>query len=150
MKIKNAVDFWAGLMFIGFGLTAILVAGDYPMGEARRMGPGYFPTYIGAILMIIGAIVSGRAMIVPGPRIGRWGWRGLILLCSAFAAYGLVMDQFGLGFVPALAAVILLSSLAEPGFRPLELAALTLVLVGGAVALFSYGLELPYPLFWWW
>lgn len=150
MKIKSAADFWAGLMYIGFGLAAVIVARDYPLGQAMRMGPGYFPTYIGAILMVIGAIVSARALVVPGEGIGRWGWRPLILLCVAFAAYGVLMDEFSLGFVPALVAVIALSSLAEPEFRPLELVILTLVLVAGAVALFIYGLELPYTLFWWW
>jgi hypothetical protein len=149
VKIKNAEDFWAGLMFIGFGLAAVIVARDYPMGAAMRMGPGYFPTYIGAILTVIGAIIAARATVVPGEGLRGWGWRPLIALCFAFAAYGLIMDEFDLGFVPALIAVIALSSFAERGFRPLELALLIVVLVAGAVGLFIYGLELPYPLFWW-
>lgn len=71
--------------------------------------------------MVIGAIVSARALVVPGEGLERWGWRPLILLCLAFAAYGVLMDEFSLGFVPALIPVIALSSLAEPGFRPQEL-----------------------------
>ncbi|MBI4207936.1 MAG: tripartite tricarboxylate transporter TctB family protein, partial [Betaproteobacteria bacterium] len=46
-KIRNQEDFWAGLMFIGFGILSIVVSRDYPMGSAMRMGPGYFPTYLG-------------------------------------------------------------------------------------------------------
>ncbi|MCI3952164.1 MAG: hypothetical protein K0R53_1662, partial [Burkholderiales bacterium] len=34
LKIKSQEDFWAGLMFIGFGVLAIFVSRDYPMGSA--------------------------------------------------------------------------------------------------------------------
>ena len=33
--------------------------------------------------------------------------------------------------------------------RPLELVIVTAVLVAGAVAVFIYGIGLPYQLFWW-
>lgn len=149
IRIKSQEDFWSGLMFIGFGLLAVIVARDYPMGAAMRMGPGYFPTYLGAIMMVLGAIISARATRVPGEGIGPWGWRPLFVLCLAFIVYGLFMEAFELGFVPSLIAVIVLSSFAGREFRPVELVILTVVLVVGAVGLFIYGLGLPYPLFWW-
>lgn len=149
LRIRNQEDFWSGLMFIGFGLLAIIVARDYPMGSALRMGPGYFPTWLGAILMALGAIISIRATRVTGEGIGPWGWRPLIVLGIAFVVYGLFMETFELGFVPSLIAVIVVSSLAGGEFRPVEIALLTVVLVAGAVGLFIYGLELPYPLLWW-
>jgi len=63
MRIKNGRDFWAGLMFIGFGLGFMLVARNYPMGSAVRMGPAYFPTVLGALLAILGAMVFFRAFV---------------------------------------------------------------------------------------
>jgi hypothetical protein len=149
LRIKSQEDFWAGLMFIGFGLLAIIVARDYPMGSSMRMGPGYFPTWLGGIMMAIGAIIAFRATRITGEGIGPWGWRPLIVLSLAFLIYGLSMETFALGFAPSLVAVIIVSSLAGREFRPLELALLTVVLIAGAVGLFIYGLELPYPLFWW-
>ena len=147
MKIRSQKDFWAGLMFIGFGMLAIVVSRDYPMGSATRMGPGYFPTYVGAVLIVIGAITSGLAYRIEGPGIGRWGWRPLLWLSAAFAAFGLLIE--GAGFVLALHALIIASSLAGRDTRPLELAVLIAVLITGSVALFIYGLELPYRLFPW-
>ena len=41
--IRNPKDFWAGLVYIAFGVAAILIALKYPVGSAGRMGPGYFP-----------------------------------------------------------------------------------------------------------
>ncbi|UCF74336.1 MAG: tripartite tricarboxylate transporter TctB family protein, partial [Betaproteobacteria bacterium] len=92
LKIKSQEDFWAGIMFIGFGLVAIVVARDYPMGTAMRMGPGYFPTYLGVIMMVMGAIISIRSLWVKGEGIRRFGWRGLFFLSLAFATYGFLID----------------------------------------------------------
>lgn len=148
-KIKSQEDFWAGMMFIGFGLLAVVVARDYPMGSAMRMGPGYFPTYLGVIMMIMGAIISFRSTMVQGEGIRTFGWRGLILLSLAFFSYGLMIDDLDLGFIPSIAAVVILSSLAGREFRLVETLILTVVLALGTTALFVWGLGLPYPLFWW-
>ena len=57
MKITNGKDFWAGLMFIAFGLGFMLVAGNYAMGNAVRMGPAYFPTVLGGMLAVLGGVI---------------------------------------------------------------------------------------------
>ena len=63
MHIKNGRDFWAGLMFLGFGLGFMAVAQNYPMGSAVRMGPAYFPTVLGAMLAVLGGMVFFRAFV---------------------------------------------------------------------------------------
>ena len=147
MRIRSQEDFWAGLMFIVFGIVAIVAARNYPMGSAMRMGPGYFPTWLGAISVLIGAVVTGRSLFVDGERFGRWGWRPLLWLSAAFASFGLLIEKAG--FVFALAALIVASSLAGRDTRAWELALLIVVLIAGSVGLFIYGLELPYRLFPW-
>jgi len=37
--IRNPKDFWSGVMFFAVGVLAVLVARDYPLGSALRMGP---------------------------------------------------------------------------------------------------------------
>jgi len=148
-KIKSQEDFWAGLMFIGFGLAAIIVARDYPMGSTMRMGPGYFPTYLGAIMMTLGAIISFRSTMVQGESIRKFGWRGLFLLSLAFYTYGFLIDTLDVGFVLSIAAVVILSTLASREFHWLESLGIAAVLVLGTVAVFIWGLDMPYPLFWW-
>ena len=147
MKIRSPEDFWSGLMFVGFGIFAVVLARDYPMGSAMRMGPGYFPTYLGALSVVIGAATAGRAFSVDGEGIGRWGWRPLLWLSVAFIGFGLLIERAG--FVLALLALIIASSLAGPDSRPSELVILIVVLISGSVALFIYGLELPYRIFPW-
>lgn len=149
LGIKSSEDFWSGLMFIGFGLLAVIVARDYPMGTAMRMGPGYFPTYLGAILIVIGAVIAARSTRVQGEGIGSWAWRAMLMLCIAFVTYGLSMETFELGFIPSIVAVVVLSALATREFKLIEVIFLAAVLAVLTTGLFIYGIELPYPLFWW-
>ncbi|HEX5768157.1 MAG TPA: tripartite tricarboxylate transporter TctB family protein, partial [Burkholderiales bacterium] len=58
LRIRAPKDFWAGLMFIGFGLFFMAWAlTHYQMGSAVRMGPAYFPTVLGGLLAFLGAMV---------------------------------------------------------------------------------------------
>jgi hypothetical protein len=61
MKVRNGKDFWAGLMFAGFGLGFMLISFNYPMGSAVRMGPAYFPAVLGGLLAVLGGIIFLRA-----------------------------------------------------------------------------------------
>jgi hypothetical protein len=63
MKIKNPKDFWAGLMFLAFGVFfAVYGAIHYQMGTAVRMGPAYFPTMLGGLLTVLGAVVLAQSL----------------------------------------------------------------------------------------
>ena len=53
-SVWNNKDVWAGLMLIGIGAAAIVLARDYPFGTALRMGPGYFPIVLGGLLIVFG------------------------------------------------------------------------------------------------
>src|ERR1041384_6160574 len=65
MKIKSEKDFWAGLMFLAFGVFfAVYGAMYYQMGTAVRMGPAYFPTLLGGLLAVLGAIVLAGSLAV--------------------------------------------------------------------------------------
>lgn len=64
MQIKNGKDFWAGLMFMAFGLGFMIVAmNNYAMGTAVRMGPAYFPTMLGGLCAVLGAAIFLRAFV---------------------------------------------------------------------------------------
>lgn len=146
-KIANNADFWAGVMFIIFGAAAVWMSRDYPMGSAMRMGPGYFPTYLGYIMMAFGLGIGARGYLKGSDEIGRWVFRPLIVLSLGVVAFGFLIER--VGFVPSLIALIVITALAGDEFRPVELVFVTIALVVGAVAVFIYGIGLPYQLFWW-
>ena len=144
MRLKNPQDFWSGVMFIAFGVVAVIVSRDYPMGSAMRMGPGYFPTYIGAGLIILGTIIAALALRTVGEPIGRFPWKAIIMLCAAFIGFAVGMET--IGFIPSLAILIVLSALAGREWRWKEIVVEVVVLIVGAWAIFIYGIELPFPL----
>ena len=81
-RIRSPRDFFAGVIFLLFGLCAVLVGRDYPMGTALRMGAGYFPFVLGALLLILGAVICIRSLVVAGEKLEPIGWRALLLVWS--------------------------------------------------------------------
>jgi len=100
-------------------------------------------------MMVLGAIIAIRSGWVEGEGIRRFGWRGLFFLSLAFFVYGFLIDNMDVGFIISIAAVVILSTMASQEFDWKESLFLTVVLVVGTVVVFIWGLDMPYPLFWW-
>jgi len=140
-------DFWAGLVLTAVGVAAVLIARGYPLGTMIRMGPGYFPTLLGALLVLFGMYLLAKGLrsaerIEPG-----WSLRALIVLPLSLVLFGLLMDRAGL--VPALAALVIGSAAAGREFKLVEVVLLALLLVAFSVAVFVWALGLPYPVLVW-
>ena len=144
MQIKNGKDFWAGLMFIGLGAASAILGRDYAMGTVVHMGPGYFPAVLGGLLAVFGLYFVARALHSPVAIESGLPWRAVIVLPLALALFGLLMDRAG--FVPALFVLVFGSAAAGKEFRLVEVVLLSTFLTVFAVALFVWGLGLPYPL----
>jgi hypothetical protein len=109
------------------------------------MGPGYFPTVLGAFLMLLGAVAIVRSFLRAGEPVGGIAWKPLTLVISATVLFGFLLPLAGL--VIALFALVLVSAAASRHFR-LELrAALGLAaLVAGCALVFVKLLGVPMPL----
>src|SRR5258708_16161846 len=102
MKIKSPKDFWAGVMFMGFGLFfAIWAVIYYQMGTAVRMGPAYFPAVLGGMLAVLGFIVFLGSFAVEGPPVPEFSYRPLILISLGCVLYGSLMKPFVLLRAPS-------------------------------------------------
>ena len=145
MKIKSPKNFWAGLMFVGFGLFfAVWAVTNYQMGTAVRMGPAYFPAVLGGLLAILGVIVLLESLAVEGPPVPRFHFRPLILISGACVIYGYLMKPLGL--VLATAALVYISAFGGHEFKWKEVTILYVILIVFSVLVFVKGLTLPFPL----
>ena len=144
MKIKAPRDFWAGLMFIAFGLGFVLVGRNYEMGTAVRMGPAYFPTLLGGLLLFLGLIVFVQSFTVSGSPLPRFAFRPLIVILIAIGLFGALIRSVGL--VPATVVLVVVSSVGNYEFRTKEVVIMAIGLTLFAVGVFSYGLGLPFKL----
>lgn len=144
VRIKAPKDFWAGLMFIGFGLFFMIWAvTHYQMGTAVRMGPAYFPAVLGGMLAVLGLIVLAGSLAMRGPPVAAFAFRPLILILLACVVYGYTMKPLGL--IGATAALVFISALGGHEFKWREVTILFLVLIVFSILVFVKGLTLPFP-----
>ena len=136
----------AGLIFIALGgAFAIKASVDLKIGNAFRMGPGYFPLLLGGLLVALGAAIifqkSRETLAEPRPL----PVRGIVMLTLSILVFGVTIERWGL--LPASALSALAATLAARGVRP----AYVLCVAGGltvfCIVIFRYGLDLPMPLF---
>ena len=140
MRIRAPKDFWAGAMFFGFAVVAVLAARGYSLGSAGRMGPGYFPLLLGLVLGGLGALLIGRSLVLDGEPVPRLHVVPLAIIAAAVCLFGLAIEPLGL--VASLAILIVLSAWAGPQFRLIETMALALALIVFSVGVFVYALGL--------
>lgn len=143
-EIRKNRDFWCGVMLIVVGGVALFMAREYQMGTALRMGPGYFPVVLGALLILFGLYCIASGLRNKEKIEGNWSLRGLIVLPLSLVLFGLLMEYAG--FVPALMVLIFGSALAGNEFKLVEVLLLSIGLTAFSVVLFIWGLGLPYPL----
>ena len=138
-------DFLAGLLFIALGAGGFAVALSYPYGSVQHMGPGFFPRSLGVILAGFGVVTMIRGLR-SGERVkGAWGWFPLAVLTASMVAFGWLMEHVGM--VPSVAVLTAVSAYAGREFRWGEAALLAVAMSLLAVAIFTWGLGLPYDLF---
>jgi hypothetical protein len=142
--LRNNRDIWAGLMLVGIGAVSIWLSRDYAFGTSLRMGPGYFPTVLGGVLVLFGVILLGRGLRAKEEIEGGWSIRALLIVPLSFVLFGALIDRAG--FVPALAVLIFASAAASKEFRFREVALLAIVLTVFSIAVFVWALGLPYRL----
>jgi hypothetical protein len=145
MRIKSPKDFWAGLMFLGFGLFfSVWAVTHYQMGTAVRMGPAYFPTVLGGLLAVLGLMVLIQSFAIDGPPVPQMMLRPLVLISVACVIYGYLMKPLGL--VLSTAALVYIAAYGGHEFKWKEVTILYVVLIIFSVLVFVKGLTLPFPL----
>jgi hypothetical protein len=145
--IKAPKDFWSGVVFMTFGAIALAVSSGYRMGTAARMGPGYFPRALGALLLILGAIIAVRGMRTKGEPLPAFVLRPLVFVLGTVVVFGLVIPWTGV--VVGTLFLIFVASFASHEFRWKEALVAGVLLAAAAVLVFIVGLKLQLPIWPW-
>ena len=143
-SIRNPKDFLAGLIFVAFGVAAIVLGAAYPLGTAARMGPGYFPRILGILLIVLGGALAARALRLKGTSLPGWKWRPVVVVLASVVVFGIVLTRAGL--VLSTIALIVAASAASTEFRWKEALASGVLLAALATGVFVYGLKLLIPI----
>lgn len=145
--IKNPKDFWAGVLYIVFGVGAIAIAYDYPVGSAGRMGPGYFPRGLGIILIVLGLILGLRALKLRGAPLSFPAFKPILIIIVSVVLFGLAAPKLGL--MAATIILVIVSSMASDEFTWKASILSSIFLAIFTLAAFAYGLKLQLPIWPW-
>src|SRR5262245_16647129 len=115
MGIRGPRDFWAGAIYLALAAVVIGIGRNYSFGSSARMGPGYFPVVLGAILALLGAISVARSFVKPGEPVAAFAWRPLLFILGAVVLFGLLLERAGV--IIALAALMSVGAFASRTWR---------------------------------
>ena len=146
LKIRNQRDFGAGIMYIVIGLFFTIVATQYPMGTAAKMGPGYFPFFLGILMTLLGLIVAIKALGATAAieSIPKFNWKVIAQITGSVVLYGLLLPR--LGFLIAVVVLVLVSASASKEFTWKGSLINAAFLVIFTYSVFVVGLKLQFPL----
>jgi hypothetical protein len=142
--IRHPKDFFAGLLFIAFGIAAIVIGSNYALGTAARMGPGYFPRILGILLIALGLALALRALRISGSPVPGFKWRPLLIVLGSVTLFGMIVNYAGI--VVSTMFLIVGASAASHEFRWKESLVAGAALAALAVGVFVIGLKLQLPI----
>jgi putative Ca2+/H+ antiporter (TMEM165/GDT1 family) len=150
-ELPRKRDFYAGGLMIVLGLgIALKGCLSYRTGTLMHMGPGFFPTSLGALLTLLGVAIAGTAAtgtasedderILPA-QPQWWGWFCILAGPTLFIVCG---RYFGL--IPATFTCVFVAALGDRTTTWKACLVLAAVVTVFGVALFSYLLQVPMPI----
>jgi hypothetical protein len=145
IAVATRKDFWTGVIYVVIGVFAFVIARNYALGSAARMGPGYFPTAVALLLTAVGVAIVVRSFFRQGELIDRFAWKPMLLVLGSIVAFGILINRAGL----VLAAVVLVlgCAAASERFRIGWLPVLGMAaLIAFCVMVFVIGMGIPMPL----
>jgi putative Ca2+/H+ antiporter (TMEM165/GDT1 family) len=154
--VRNLVrkrDFYAGGLMVLLGLGVALKGSTYRAGTLMHMGPGFLPTVLGIILVLIGIAIAAVALspadneenqsILP-EQPQWWAWLCILLSPVLFIFFGRYF-----GMAPGTFACVFIAALGDKNATLRSSIVLSAVVTIFGVGLFSYFLQVPMPIFTW-
>lgn len=155
MKLNiNRKEMWSAGLLLLIGMSTVIGSNNYQIGSLARMGPGYFPMVLGALLMILGLLIA----LTPAPitdvhqegaekhtiwsQIKTW-----VIVVVAVLAF-IILGKYG-GLVLATFVMTSLAAMADKSNNLKTCLIVGVVLTVFTVIVFHYGLKMQFPLFTW-
>jgi hypothetical protein len=145
-RIRNQKDVAAGLIYVIAGAGFSLGALNYNIGEAARMGPGWFPFWVGILLVAVGFATAATGMHgrATEERVQRPELRSVAWILGAVVLFGLLLQPAGL--VLSLAVLVIVSGRGSHEFSWKGTLLNAAVLILFSVGAFIKGINLQIPL----
>jgi hypothetical protein len=138
-----------GLLFlvIARGVPGVPFLQGYTMGTPARMGPGFFPFWLGMILTLLGVVISVNGVRTNGGKdaqLEKWHWGPLFWVLGAIVLFGFILKAVGMLLDGIM--LVIVASLGSHDFHIRPVAILAVCLTVFCALVFVWGLKLPIPL----
>src|SRR5258708_4612396 len=127
-------DVIGGFLTLGLAVGILVECSQYERGTLLRMGPGFFPMLLGALLLALGAILTARGLMRHGGPIAVPPFRPIAFISAAVGLFAFTLPAFG--FAPAIILVLVVGPWASPVRRPITIALLAIGLTAFAYVVF--------------
>ena len=151
-ELMGKRDFYAGGLMILLGLGVALKGTTYRAGTLMHMGPGFLPTALGILLVLLGIAIAASAfspaddedqsLLPENPQW--WAWFCILMSPVAFIVFGRYF-----GMIPGTFACVFIAALGDKTATWRGTVILATVVTIFGVALFSYFLQVPMPILTW-
>ncbi len=144
-------DLISGLVLSAIGAGAVLEGRRHHIGTLREMQAGYFPVALGTLMVMIGLLMAGLAVL--GRDSGeahvahKPDWHGTSAIVAGVVCFIALGAWFGLA--PATFSCVLISALGDRAATWRGALGLAVVLTVAAVLVFAYLLQVPFPIWQW-
>jgi putative tricarboxylic transport membrane protein len=147
--IKNPQDFYGGLALLALALVAWWASSDLPGQSGFAFGPGTAPRLFIALLAINGIGIMVHGVMVHGPDVERYAWRGPLFVTASIFVFAICIRSLGLVISSFL--LVLVAAVGSEEFRWKETVIWGAVLSAFCSVLFPKVLNLPMQLWpWFW
>lgn len=140
-RIGAPNEFAGGLFFIALAALGLWLLRNVRLGTSMRMGPGYLPTGMCLLLLLLGFILVGRSFFTSGSPLERWYIRPFTLVLSSILLFTFSIEPLGL--FASIVLLVAVAAFATPESRWTEVIVAALALALFSTGLFIYGLGLP-------
>ena len=149
-------DFYAGGLMLLVGIGIALKGSTYRLGSLMHMGPGFMPTVLGILLMLLGIAIGASALAAAGAGGEEesqsilpdnpqwWAWFCILMSPVLFIFFGRYF-----GMAPGTFACVFIAALGDRTATWKATFILSTVVTVFGVGLFSYFLQVPMPIFTW-
>jgi Tripartite tricarboxylate transporter TctB family len=148
-------DFYAGGLMLLLGLGIALKGATYRTGTLMHMGPGFLPTALGVLLVLLGIAIAAptfasttrggeddQRILPENPQW--WAWFCILMSPVLFIFFGRYF-----GMIPGTFACVFIAALGDKNATWKGTIILATVVTIFGVALFSYFLQVPMPILTW-
>jgi len=146
VRVKSPQDLGAGLVFMAIGLAGLYFGSELAFGTSARMGPGYFPVLLSALIIVIGLVVGLQGVMIEGPPIEPVQLRPISFIIAAILIFGFLIESIGLALTAVLLTIF--AAYARPEVKLSETILLGVGLALFTVAVFVYVLGQALPAWW--